>query len=106
MEIKLETVIPFGKYKGYKVEDILPDVDSEFDARFVKPVVKYFAWVKRETSYTLNKEVLERCEHILLLILKPSFRDSSSYRGRLEHWNDMGSMSGVSFQDVYGDFGY
>ena len=107
MEITLNTVMNFGKFKGELVSELLPSINNEIDAKGLKPIVKYFMWINRETNYILNPDVINRMKEILNLMPKPKYSDSTSSRGgRYEHYNDMGAMNGISFQDVYGDFGF
>jgi len=107
-EITLNTTLTFGKYKGQLVSDLLPnDITSDVEAKVFMPYVKYFMWIKKETKYTLSLEVIDR---VKLIFNQQPKKIEISYKtskgGRLDHYNDMGAMSGISFQDCYGDFGF
>jgi len=115
MKLTLSTVLPFGKYKGKLINDLIPEPSTTLEARELRQIVRYFGWIKKETSYELSEEVVDRIKTILKMSAKissdiPSYSKSYlgrySKKGRLEHWNDMGAMNDISFQDCYGDFGY
>jgi len=108
--ITLDTILWFGKYKGELVSDLLPgDITSDVEAKQFMPFLKYFAWIKRETQYVLSSEVIERVK--LIFSQQPKkfdepYKYKSSKGSRLGHYNDMGAMNDISFQDCYGDFGF
>jgi len=106
MTLYLNSILAFGKYKDNVVSDLLPsDITSEIEAVQFRPIIKYFSWIRRETSYVLSEEIVDRIKEILSKM--PKRKESSSYgRGNYEHYNDIGAMNGLSFQDLYGDFGY
>lgn len=112
MELTLKTKIPFGKYKGEIVENLLAakyDIDAN---NLYRNRIPYFNWLERETQHTLSKDIKDRLEEIHLLRMEFLKRSpecnssSSSYFSNLDHYNDMGAMNGISFQEIYGDFGY
>ena len=106
--ITLDTVLWCGKHKGDLVSDLLPgDITSDVEAKEFMPFLKYFAWIKRETQYVLSSEVMERIKLIFSQQPKKFHVQYKSSKGsRLDHYNDMGAMNGISFQDCYGDFGF
>jgi hypothetical protein len=90
--------------------------------------IKYW-WVKKMIGKSCDGELTALDELILrsLNLCKINFRDlpesileqwkkyssddydsftSSRSTKNLEHWNDVGAITDLSFQDVYGDFGY
>lgn len=107
MNIDINTTMPFGKYKGILVSDLIPsNVLSDIEAKELLPYVQYFMWIKRETNHTLSDLLLNRIKEILLKAPKYIPDNSKHYNRFLNHYNDMGYMNDISFQDAYGDFGY
>jgi hypothetical protein len=108
--ILFETVMCFGKYKGKRVSGLIPEEDisdiSETMADEFKEVVKYFVWVEENTQYTLSKGLKDQMRLLISKMTKSKDSHSVSNRNKLDYYNDIGSISDISFQDVYGDFGY
>mgnify|MGYP003658518337 CR=1 FL=1 len=104
MEIQLNTILSFGKYKGKLVSELLPLVESSKQAEQVKERATYFGWIVRKTEHNISKELEERVVSIIQLCPKPKYSSGgNSSKGR---YNGMGSYSGITFSDCYGDFGY
>lgn len=104
MEIKLNTVMPFGKYKGWKIDDLMPEAENEYDSLEFKKYVHYLGWVAKNTQHTISEEVAYRAKQIMSKLPKRKY--SYSTRRGDGNWNSMGGMTDISFQDCYGDFGW
>lgn len=115
--LTMESNMPFGKYKGYKIKDLIETW------HFLNSPQNYLVWAIRtwknvEFSEEIIKLINENQRNLSNLQDEykriESIRDKSEdvvdtkhkCKGKLEHYNDLGAMTDISFQDVYGDFGY
>ena len=113
--LTLQDKMPCGKYKGCIISDM---INAE---NWLNAPQNYLAWAIRTwTNYTFSDEIIkainknqkELCDLQEEYERTESNRDKSEdirhkYKTRnLEHYNDIGAMNDLSFQDVYGDFGF
>lgn len=106
MNITLDTVLTFGKFKGKLVSDLLIETESEVMAKELRPIVSYFVWIALNTQHTLDLEVEKRMKSIMSLYRRDMSSSYSSNHSGLDHYNDIGAISDLSFQDCFGDFGF
>lgn len=96
-KLTLNDTYPFGKYKGILLKHMLEEENPEFERAW-----RYLAWAKNTVkSIELQSDVIERMKCVF-----PKTSENDCYYSRYDHYNDIGSMVDISFQDVYGDFGY
>lgn len=105
--ITLETKLSFGKYKGYVVKDLIPEVETEEGARLVDDKAKYFMWVHAKTDWKIGQDVKDRVTHIKKLYPTPlpQIRDSSGYDRNVGQDSAYG-RDDLSFTEMFGTFGY
>lgn len=111
MKLTLKDKMPFGKWKGAIIENIIPKDDDNYEGyslfgrgdglNYLKWAIK--EWKNVEFSDGIKIRIRE-IEKIRLQNYKP---EPQRYKGRsYDHYNDMGWTNDMTFQDVYGDFGY
>ena len=79
MEITLNTIMDFGKYKGIKVSELLPENPNPHCSSELRKHINYFAWIQRETQHSLHKEVSTRIKDIHNIIHIHTPYPSKSY---------------------------
>lgn len=47
MELSLDSILPFGKYRGYQLEDVIQDDPN------------YISWLVDNTNYSFDEEVMQ-----------------------------------------------
>lgn len=119
VKLKLSDKYPFGKWKGEKIERMIPKDDDNFECFSLfgrGDGLSYLQWVKETCkNIELSKDILMRMDKIekaralnRWIHRKPalsSFRHKrANYQS--ENYNDMGWMVDVGFDEVYGTFGY
>lgn len=113
--LNLQDKMPCGKYKGCIISDM---INAE---HWLNSPQNYLAWAIRTwTNYTFSDEIIKAIDKNQKEIsdLQREYERSESNRIKLnderhkhkarnlEHYNDMGAMNDISFQDIYGDFGF
>lgn len=59
MLIELDTVLPFGMYKGHNVKDLLVGTKHTLKSR-----INYFQWIARKTQHTLSQQLIDKMTEI------------------------------------------
>ena len=109
MELLLKDKLPFGKWKGCKIEDMLSDDNFEEFSIFGRGnPVKYLQWVdKNVTNYTLSKEVLNRIKEKekSLSKLQQEYQNKNPQKSRID-WNQWGNYDDRELSMSIQDMGY
>lgn len=99
--LKYKDTLTFGKFKGHKVSELL---DCGKDG------LRYMDWIERRCSNIKLTPKLRRKIEECRAYYSYDYRDKSMsnhhYSSNYEHYNDMGGMYDVGFDECYGTFGY